>query len=159
MLDLSVYLLYRAGSLVIRAIPLRVIFAIGSTLGFAAWLLSTRYRRLAQHNLAIAFAGEKTPSALRRLTRQHFQRLGANLLSSIKLGTMPLEQVAERVVLENEDLVHHALRGGTPVIIALSHLGNWELVAQLFPRYFGSVRNGTVYQQLGNRHIDADVRQ
>jgi lauroyl/myristoyl acyltransferase len=43
--------------------------------------------------------------------------------------------------------------------VALSHLGNWELFAQVFPRDFGYVRNGTVYQQLGNRYIDAHVRQ
>jgi lauroyl/myristoyl acyltransferase len=158
MLDFSVYLLYRAGSEVVRLIPLRVIWAIGGLLGFCAWLFSGRYRRLAQRNLAIAFGNEKTPADLRQLTRRHFQRLGANLLSSVKLGTMPLEKIARCVTLENEQLVHDELRAGRPLVVALSHLGNWELFAQLFTRYFGYVRNSSVYQQLGNRYIDEDVR-
>ena len=159
MLDFSIYLLYRAGSLVVRAIPLRLLFSLGELLGFAAWALLGGYRRLAQRNLAIAFATEKTPAELRRLTRRHFQRIGANLLASLKLGTMPLEKVAARVLLENDELVHDELRAARPVVVALSHLGNWELFAQIFPRYFGYVRNGTIYQQLGNRYIDEHVRQ
>jgi heptosyltransferase-2 len=41
----------------------------------------------------------------------------------------------------------------------LSHLGNWELQAQIFPAVAGYVRNGTVFQPLGNRFIDKHVRE
>ncbi len=43
--------------------------------------------------------------------------------------------------------------------MGLSHLGCWELFAQVFPTHFGYVRLSTVYQSLGNRHIDADVQR
>ena len=42
---------------------------------------------------------------------------------------------------------------------SLSHLGSWELFAQLLARELSYVRTATVYQPLGNRYIDADVRQ
>ena len=159
MLDFGTYLLYRAGSALVSVIPLRLLFHLGELLGLGAWLVLPGYRRLAHENLRIAFGDEKTAAELRRLARRHFQRLGANLLSSVKLGTMPLEKVAACVALENEDLVHNELRGGRPLVFALSHLGSWELFAQIFSRYFGYVRNSTVYQALGNRYIDEDVRK
>ncbi len=86
-------------------------------LGFAAWTLSRKYRRLARHNLALAFAPEETPGELRRHTRRHFQRLGANLLCSVKLGTMPLEKVTACVTLENENAMHDQLRAGRGVVL------------------------------------------
>jgi lipopolysaccharide heptosyltransferase II len=159
MLDFGIYLLYRAGSLVLGALPLRLLFSLGELLGLAAWALHGGYRRLAQRNLAVAFGGEKTPTELRRLARRHFQRLGANLLCSLKLSTMPLEKLAPRLVIENEELIHNELRGGRPLVVVLSHLGNWELFAQIFPRDFGYVRNGNIYQAFGNRYIDTHVRQ
>ena len=159
MLDLCTYFLYRASLGVVRVIPLGLLFRLGQFLGFAAWLLAGNYRRLARRNLEIAFGDEKSEVEIRRLTRRHFQRLGSNLLSSVKLGTMPLERVAACVSLENEDLVHQFLRGKRPVVLVLSHLGSWELFAQLFPKYFGYVKLGTVYQPLRNRHIDDDVRR
>jgi heptosyltransferase-2 len=158
MLDFSIYLLYRAGSAIVIALPLGCLFRAGQLLGFGAWLLLPKYRDLAEHNLRIAFGGKKSARELRRLARRHFQQLGANLLCGVKLAAMPIEKVAAHVEVENVDEVHRCLRNGTPVVFVLSHLSNWELLAQLFPHYIGYVRNSTVYQKLGNRYIDAHVR-
>src|SRR5258708_31048570 len=69
---------------------------MGQFLGFCAWLVSGQYRRLAKRNVAIAFADEKIPREMRRLVRRHFQRLGANLLCSVKLTAMPPEKILRR---------------------------------------------------------------
>ena len=159
MVDFSIYLLYRAASAIVSVVPLRLLFRIGEVLGFGGWVFLRGYRRLARRNIEIAFTGEKTSREIGRLARQHFQRLGANLLCSVKLGTMPLDRIAQCVTLENPELMHNELRAGRGVAVALSHLGNWEIFAQLFPKHFNYTRNSTVYQPLGNRHIDADVRQ
>jgi lipopolysaccharide heptosyltransferase II len=154
MLDFSVYLLYRAGSAIASALPLPVLFVFGEFLGFCAWIFLGNYRHLAQRNIAIAFGREKPPRELRRLVRRHFQRLGGNLLCSIKLGVMPLEKIAARIEAENLDTIHRQLRAGRPVVVILSHLSNWELFAHIMPKYIGYVRNSTIYQRLGNRFID-----
>ena len=159
MLDFVVYLLYRAGLAIAASLPLPVLFALGEFLGSCAWLLSGKYRRLAERNVAIAFANEKTPREMRRLVRRHFQRLGANLLCSVKLTAMPPEKILERVKVDNIEAMDREFRAGVPVVLVLSHLGTWELFAQLMPKFVGYVRNASVYQKLGNRFIDAHVRR
>lgn len=158
MLDFSIYLLYRAGTAILSILPLRLLFGLGQLLGFCAWLLLPKYRHLAFRNLQIAFGKEKAPREMRRLVRRHFKRLGANLLCGVKLSAMPMEELARHVEIENVDEVHRQLRNGKPVVFVLSHLSNWELLAQSFPSCIGYVRNSTVYQKLGNRYIDAHVR-
>jgi len=159
MLDFVVYLLYRAGLAIAASLPLPVLFALGEFLGSCAWLLSGKYRRLAERNVAIAFANEKTPREMCRLVRRHFQRLGANLLCSVKLTAMPPEKILERVKVDNIEAMDREFRAGVPVVLVLSHLGTWELFAQLMPKFVGYVRNASVYQKLGNRFIDAHVRR
>jgi heptosyltransferase II len=159
MLDFIVYLLYRLGSAIASALPLPILFVFGEFLGFCAWVVLGKYRRLAQRNVVIAFGNEKSPGELRRLVRRHFQRLGANLLCSIKLTAMPLEKIATRIEAENLDFIHRELRAGRPVVLILSHLANWELFAHILPKYIGYVRNSTIYQRLGNRFIDEHVRR
>ncbi|HJW38475.1 MAG TPA: lipopolysaccharide heptosyltransferase II [Candidatus Udaeobacter sp.] len=159
MLDFVVYLLYRAGSAIAAALPLRLLFAVGQILGSCAWLVSAKYRRLAERNVAIAFANEKSPRELRRLVRRHFRRLGANLLSSVKLMQMSPEKILRRVRVENIEAMDSRFRAGIPVVLVLSHLGIWELFAQLMPKFVGYVRNASVYQRLGNPFIDAHVRR
>jgi heptosyltransferase II len=157
MLDFSIYLLYRAGMAIASALPVRVLFAIGSFMGWWAWLLLPHYRRLARRNLEIAFANEKSARELRRIVRRHFQNLSANLVCSLKMISMPLEKMTRYVEAENLDAVHAALRTGRPVVLLLSHIGPWELAAQLVPHYAPYARIGSPYQRLGNRYIDRDV--
>ena len=159
MFDFVVYLLYRAGSAVVAALPLPFLFAFGQFLGVCAWMFSGKYRRLTTRNLEIAFANEKSPRELRQLVRLHFRRLGANLLCSAKLTQMPPEKILERVEVENIESMAREFRAGVPVVLVLSHLGTWEVFAQLMPKFVGFVRNASVYQGLGNRFIDEHVRR
>ena len=159
MLDFVVYLFYRAGSAIAAALPLRLLFSFGQFLGTCAWLVSGKYRRLAKRNVAIAFGNEKSLRELRRLVRRHFRRLGANLLCGVKLTQMPPEEILQRVRVENIESMDSRFRDGVPVVLVLSHLGIWELFAQLMPKFVGYVRNASVYQKLGNRYIDAHVRR
>lgn len=157
MLDFGIYLLYRTGTALASALPVRLLFALGKIMGWGAWLLLPQYRRLAMRNLEIAFGTEKPRRELLRIVRRHFQWMSANLICGAKMGSMPPEKLVHYVETENLDAVHRELRAGRPVILLLSHIGNWELFAQLIPHYFDYARIGTVYQKLGNRYIDQDV--
>lgn len=157
MLDFSIYLFYRAGTAIASALPVRVLFAVGNSIGFAAWLLLPQYRRLARRNLEIAFGTEKSRPELRRIARRNFQWMSANLLCSLKMVSMPLEKLTRYVEAENLDVVHAELRAGRPVVLLLSHIGPWELAAQLVPHYAPYARIGSPYQSLRNRYIDRDI--
>ena len=157
MLDFSIYLLYRAGTAIASVLPVRFLFGFGNFMGLLAWFVLAKYRRLARRNLEIAFAGEKSAGELRRISRRNFQRGAANLVCSVKMSSMPPDRLARYIDTENLDVVHEQLRAGRPVVLLLSHIGSWELLAQLVPSYFDYAKIGTVYQKLRNRYIDADV--
>ena len=159
MVEYFVYLVYRAGFALVGLLPLRVAFRLGNLLGLCAWLVLGKYRRLGLHNVDIAFGDEKSASEKRRLVRRHFQRLGANVLSSLKLAAMPSAEVHALVKVDNAATLHRELRGGRPLVMILSHIGNWELQAQMFPVVLDYVRPSTIFQQLKNRYIDKHVRK
>src|SRR5215813_13971428 len=159
MLDFVIYVLYRGGTALVAALPLPLLFAFGELLGVCAWMFSGKYRRLATRNLELAFSNEMSPRELRQLVRRHFRRLGANLLCSAKLTQMPPEKILQRVEVENIEAMAREFRAGVPVVLVLSHLGTWEVFAQLMPKFVGFVRNASVYQGLGNRFIDEHVRR
>ena len=157
MRDFAAYLLYRASSAVVAALPLRLVFRIGEGAGLIAWLILPGYRALAQQNATIAFGGEKSGRELRNLVRRHFQLLGANLLSSVKIGTMPAEKIEEHVEFQNMERFSKKIHARVPTVLLLTHLANWELFSQLMPRCFPFMRSASVYQRLSNRLIDAHM--
>ena len=152
------YCVYRVLAEMIALLPIEVSFTMGRVLGWLAYWLAGPYRRLVLRNLGIAFEGEKTGAELRRLGRAHFATLGANLFSSFKLGTMSEEAAGARVTIENMEALHRAAEPGHGVVLVLSHLGNWELMAQLVRCGPPGRRVGTVYQPLGNRYFDQHVK-
>ena len=158
MLEYFVYLIYRTGIALIGLLPLRGAFAIGKGLGFCAWVVLGKYRRLAFRNIEIAFASERSPREMRRLVRRHFQQLGSNLLCTVRLMRMSPDQILQNVTVDNIEAMAREFRAGTPVVLVLSHLATWELFAPLMPKFVGFVRNSSVYQKLGNRFIDVHVR-
>ena len=87
MVDYCVYICYRAALALITALPLRVVFSVGKALGLLAWLFLRKYRRLARHNIEIAFGEEKSVAEKNWIVWRHFQNLGANLLSGMTTMT------------------------------------------------------------------------
>ena len=153
-----VYIFYRIVCDAIALLPLSLACRLGSAVGWLAYWVAAPYRRLAFRNLSLAFEGEKTPAELRRLTRRHFARLGANVLGAVKVAAMPEKEVLKRVTIEGLEHFLAAQALGKGIVAIASHLGNWELLAVIAPQIFvGKV--GTVYMRLGNRFVDADVRR
>src|SRR5881392_3921247 len=72
---------------------------------------------------------------------------------------MTPDKILQRIKIENIESMDSRFRAGVPVVLVLSHLGTWELFAQLMPKFVGYVRNASVYQKLGNPFIDEHVRR
>lgn len=158
-MEYFVYLLYRAATAVVQALPLKFVFWLGRLLGACAYALSPKYRRLVMRNLAIAFGDEMDEKARRQLARNHFRTLGANLLSSIKVAGMKQDDLRELATVEGEEITREIVEKGQPYILVINHIGNWELFAQLIPVVLRFMHGGMIYQRLGNQYIDASVRE
>jgi heptosyltransferase-2 len=152
MLDRLTYWLALSAITVIRHLPLAVCFVLGQMVGAVLWAILPRYRKLARENLSAAFAG-LTPAELRSLTFRHFINLGANGVSAFKIAALPTETILRIAPLENSEGIKRNILNGRGVVLAIAHMGNWELYAQVaFQR--PETRFGTVYQALRNPHLD-----
>ena len=60
--------------------------------------------------------------------------------------------------VEGMETIRAALERGKGVVLIISHIGNWELFAQLC-QFLPEFEWGTVYQPLGNRYIEAHIQR
>ncbi len=109
-------------------------------------------------NLTIAYGGERTPGEIRRLARQHFTTLGANLLASMKAVSFDAARLREVVELDGLEIIQAAFAERRGIVLAISHIGNWEMFAQAC-QIIADEKWGTVYQPLANRHIEAHIQR
>jgi lipopolysaccharide heptosyltransferase II len=143
---------------VIRALPVTVCFALGQFVGAVMWAILPGYRRLARENLEIAFGKEKSPAQLRRLVFAHFTTVGANFCCAFKLASMRLPEIRRRTTVEGFETIYAALHRGKGVVCAYSHLGNWELFAQLHETIY-PYEAATIYQAIRNKGVDSIINE
>jgi KDO2-lipid IV(A) lauroyltransferase len=127
MLDRFIYWLALGAIAVIRPLPLALCFVFGQCFGALLWAILPRYRKLARENLSAAFGNEKSPREIRRMTFLHFVSLGANGICALKIATLPKETILRIAPLVNSDGIKRNILSGRGVVLAIAHLGNWEL--------------------------------
>ncbi len=150
------YAAFRTFEAILRLLPLPAVFTLGEIGGGLAWAVASPYRRLVLDNLRIAYGRELDDTARRHLARAHFRRLGANLLSSLKVPTMPRAEIEKIVAIEGIEHVHKGIRDNLGFIYAICHMGNWEVLAQM-PDICPTGKPGTLFQPLSNPFLNAHI--
>lgn len=139
-------------------LPLAWVTGAGRWAGAVAHAGLKRRRRTVGRNLRIAFAGEKTPAELREMTREVFCRAGANLLGALRTAAMGERSLAGALLVRDEPVYREAAARGKGVVMVLAHMGNWEALAQWFPKLLPAGTEGaTVYRPLNNPLMNARV--
>ena len=157
-MDRAAFWLYRLVAGAVCVLPLKLVFRLGWLLGTLAYYFAVPYRRLVLRNLQIAFGKEKSRAELRTLARKHFATLGANLFASIKLPRLSRAEIESVVRVEGLQYMDRGADEHGGFVNVISHLGNWEMFAQISPIFF-KCKVGTIYQALGNPHIDAEIQR
>ncbi|MEY3481192.1 MAG: ADP-heptose--LPS heptosyltransferase 2, partial [Verrucomicrobiota bacterium] len=152
-MDYVVYLVVLGLLAVLERLPLGLVFRLGGMLGLLAWAILPKYRALARRNLRIALGPDADEREIGRLVRAHFRNLGSNLLSVPRLAKLPEDAVQACVDMRGFENLRGALDRKKGVVMAINHIGNWELYAQLIGRV-RDVRVGTIFQSQSNKYLN-----
>jgi KDO2-lipid IV(A) lauroyltransferase len=121
-----------AAVMTVRAItgvlPMRLVLAAGTALGWLFHTLDRPHRKLALSNLEAAFPGRpiKERAAIAREMFAHFGRL---LMVLLKYSTMTPQEMLARVEFDGEDRVRAAHALGKGALLYTGHFGYWEVNA------------------------------
>ncbi len=130
------------------------IFRIGETLAGITWHFMPKRRKTVIRNLRIALAGEKSLEEIEALAKASFRRTGGNLLSAAYTARLSPEKLNRVMEIENPELAQETLARGKGVVLMLSHMGNWELLARLVHLLPKGTKTGAFYRPLNNEILD-----
>jgi KDO2-lipid IV(A) lauroyltransferase len=125
--DYLVYVVVRLGLCGIQACPERLADRVADLLGWLAYRLDARHRRVAQENLRHAFP-DWTDDQRERVAQGSFRHL---LHLVIEISRLPRKLSVRNwrnyVTLIGGGRVVHAMLDSRPALLVTGHLGNWEL--------------------------------
>jgi KDO2-lipid IV(A) lauroyltransferase len=109
-------------------LPMRLVLAVGTALGWLFHTLDRPHRQLALSNLEAAFPGRPIQER-RAIAREMFAHFGRLLMVLLKYSTMTPQQMLARVEFEGEDRVKAAHALGKGALLYTGHFGYWEINA------------------------------
>ena len=126
---------YRAGARVLGAIPAGLRRAAATPGGTAWFWLSAAQRRAALDNYAAVLGLDRSDPRVRQVAKRAFQNYGRMLQDFLLLGDLSPDDVNRLVSAEGLEHLDSALAAGRGLILALPHMGSWDMAAA-----FASVR-------------------
>jgi lauroyl/myristoyl acyltransferase len=118
---------YNAGARILRVVPPGIRHAAAAPGGAAWYWLSAAQRRAALDNYAAALGREPSDPEVARVARRAFQNYGRMLIDFVLIGSLTPEVLLERITLERRDLLDEALARGRGAIMAVPHMGSWDM--------------------------------
>jgi KDO2-lipid IV(A) lauroyltransferase len=122
------YALVQVVRAVVWLLPIRVVRAAGTMVGWTFYALDRVHRRVAETNLATAFP-QRTPAERRAINRRMFAHFGRLLLELLKFSTLSPRRMRRIVEFEGEDRARAAYTQGRGVLFFTGHFGYWEMHA------------------------------
>ena len=98
--------------------------------GLAAFHLVPRARAVVQSNLSRVLGREADSPLVRAAARDAFRSYARYWYDSFHIRTVPEEEVTRRLRAEGEDHLVHAAEEGRGGVLALPHLGNWDVAGK-----------------------------
>lgn len=118
---------YQVGARIMRALPAGMRHAAMAPGGTAWYWCSAAQRRAALDNYAAALGRERSDPVVARVARRAFQNYGRMLGDFVLMGSFTPEQLLRQVTVEGRDSLDAALDRGRGAIMAVPHMGSWDM--------------------------------
>ena len=140
---------------ILSRLPLPFLYVISDTLLYPLMYYVVRYRRkIVAKNLRLSFP-EKSNEQRNVLERKFYRRFASTIMEIIYGYRISDEEMRERFVFENLELVEELAHRNKGVFFMLGHLGNWEWIADIGKRYTdNNIKEYNVYRQQKNASVD-----
>lgn len=118
---------YHAGARLLRVVPPGWRHAAAAPGGAAWFWLSPGQRRAALDNYAAALGLDRTDPEVARVAKRAFQNYGRMLMDFLLLGGLSPGEVISRMSVDGREHLDAALARGCGVIMAVPHMGSWDM--------------------------------
>ena len=136
----------------ISRLPLSTLYLLSDFLFLVGYRMIKYRRGIVWRNLTESFP-EKPHAELRAIEKKFYANLCDYAVETLKLLTISEEELRERMIYKNTDLVKEYVQRNQPVIYLASHQFNWEWLLAAGPFYLHPALD-FVYQPQSSKFFD-----
>ena len=150
------YAAYRFVSRRVARMSDEAVFRWGTRVGAWSRMVVRRRDKVAMRNLRATFS-DHSGRDLRRTLDECWRHFGRELLISMKMQTLSLDQIAARCTIVNGHYVEESMARGKGTLLMSAHFGGWEVAGLAILSMVG--KTVTVARPLDNELLERDLQQ
>jgi KDO2-lipid IV(A) lauroyltransferase len=121
------YVAYRIASGLFGALPEPAVRVLGEFAGRIWYLLGSDRRTLVARHMRRVAGPDASDDEIDQMTRRAFRSYGRYWAETFWIRPRRKQEVVESATVEGEELFKESVASGRGVILALPHMGNWEI--------------------------------
>jgi KDO2-lipid IV(A) lauroyltransferase len=133
-------------------LPKKVRKSFFAALGSLAYSISAKSRRVVKQNLDFAFDGMLSEKEIKEITKYSFKNLLLNFLHLMEIRHMGIEELKNKVKIQNYEAVKKVHDEGRSVIYVTTHYSSWELGGASISALIEPL--GAVYKKMKNEQYE-----
>ncbi len=127
MIDYIAYIIVRSLNIVFSVVPISISLWLGRRIGSLAFFFNKKRRVIAYANLKAAFAKEKSPDELKKITKKVYQTLVQTFMEVLNLTKIDRKYYDEYIEIPHIERLQNAAKSGRGTILLTAHFGDWEM--------------------------------
>ncbi len=155
MLDLLVYLTYKLFRIIVLSFPKSIIKIILDGLTSFVNIVNVEHKRYAKANLDLVYGDHIPEEKKYDIIKNSYRNLIYNMYEFCENPTLKLEQLDDKITVENEDKILDALSSGRKLILITAHYGNWEYMTSYISLKYKATT--VVGRPMNNKYLNDDL--
>jgi len=133
-------------------LPRKVRKSFFVALGFFAYKISKRYKKVVRDNLIFVYGEDIDDAFINKVAKYQFKLLMLNFLQTIESRYYTIEDIAKKVTFENDEVIKNIQKEGRAIIFVTSHYGAWELGGNLLSALYEPIL--IIYKKMKNPYFE-----
>lgn len=134
----------------LASLPLSFLYFISDIIFIILYYVIKYRQKVVDKNLGNSFP-EMKPEERERTKKMFYMHLSDCIVETIKMLHISDEEMSERVVVNNTELIENKANDGKSIILFMGHYGNWEWVQEVSKRYKKPGLSGEIYRHAKNK--------
>jgi KDO2-lipid IV(A) lauroyltransferase len=136
----------------VSLLPFWILYILSDFLYVIVYHIVRYRRKVTFTNLINAFP-EKTETERKQIEKRYYHNLCDIVVEFIKIRHITVEQLKQRMVVTNPELLHELFNQKKSVFLAVGHCGNWDWFGKAMP-YITKHKVFAIYKELNNSDFD-----
>ena len=157
MFDYFIFIFYKTFKFIVLLLPKFIIkFFLDISIEII-FIFNKKHKKIAKANIDFVYGNKISDDEKNMIIKGNYRNLVYNVYEFIENQTLTLDELEEKITVENENYILDAINNKRKIILITAHYGNWEYGNTFIPLKYAPTT--MVGRPLNNRFLNKELNE